>query len=140
MVSASFLTAPIPSFSPCHNLATAAYRSGLTARHRQGIYINCRSCKSSCNICALKSRWQEAAAQKKRASLPCKAIATASTSHEWDRTTSRCVELSTVAFMVLLMPQVIKNYVSMTTGHAEALAVLSWVVRYADRGRPFIAY
>ncbi len=42
--------------------------------------------------------------------------------------------------MVLLMPQVIKNYVSMTTGHAEALAVLSWVVRYADRGRPFIAY
>ncbi len=36
--------------------------------------------------------------------------------------------------------QVIKNYISMTTGHAEALAVLSWVVRYADRGRPFIAY
>lgn len=25
------------------------------------------------------------------------------------------------------MPQVIKNYISMTTGHAEALAVLSWV-------------
>lgn len=37
------------------------------------------------------------------------------------------------------MPQVIKNYISMTTGHAEALAVLSWVVRYADRGRPVIA-
>lgn len=32
-----------------------------------------------------------------------------------------------MAFIVLLMPQVVKNYISMTTGHAEALAVLSWV-------------
>lgn len=138
MVSAPLLAAPIPSFSPRHNLATAAYRSGLTARHRQGIYIS-RSCKTSCKICALKSSWQEAAVQKKRASLRCKALATASTSHEWDQTTSRCVEISTVAFIVLLMPQVIKNYISMTTGHAEALAVLSWVVRYAGRRKPFIA-
>ncbi len=37
------------------------------------------------------------------------------------------------------MPQVIKNYISMTTGHAEALAVLSWVVRYAGRRKPFTA-
>ncbi len=139
MVSASFLAAPIPSLSPRHTLATAAYRSGLTARHRQGIYISFRSCKISCKICALKSRWQEAAPQKKRAPLRRKAIATAVPSHEWDRTTSRCVELSTVAFIVLLMPQVVKNYISMTTGHAEALAVLSWVVRYADRGRPVTA-
>lgn len=37
------------------------------------------------------------------------------------------------------MPQVVKNYISMTTGHAEALAVLSWVVRYTDRGKPVTA-
>ena len=139
MVSAFFLAAPIPSLSPRRTLATAAYRSGLTARHRQGIHISCRSCKISCKICALKSRWQEAAPQKKRASLRRKAIATAVPSHKWDRTTSRCVELSTVAFIVLLMPQVVKNYISMTTGHAEALMVLSWVVRYTDRGRPVTA-
>lgn len=53
----------------------------------------------------------------------------AMTSHKWDRITSRCVELSTVVFVFLLMPQVIKNYVAMASNNSEALAVLSWVVR-----------
>lgn len=50
------------------------------------------------------------------------------TTQKWDKITTRCVELSTVAFVFLLMPQVIKNYLSMARGNTEALAVLSWVV------------
>lgn len=62
------------------------------------------------------------------------------TSKTWDRATSRCVEFSTIAFVFLLMPQVIKNYVSMTTGRAEALAVLSWVVSERSRNDYPAAY
>lgn len=47
----------------------------------------------------------------------------------WDKITTRCVELSTIAFIFLLMPQVVKNYISMANNNNEALAVLSWVVR-----------
>lgn len=50
------------------------------------------------------------------------------TPQKWDKLTTRCVELSTIVFIFLLMPQVVKNYISMANHNSEALAVLSWVV------------
>ena len=84
--------------------------------------------KSSCKICALKSRWQRTLPFEKSSTAKRKITSAAVTAKSWDHTTSRCVELSTVAFIFLLLPQVIKNYLSMSSGNSEALAVLSWVV------------
>lgn len=84
--------------------------------------------RRSCKICALRSTGQGLPPPKKRYNPTRKNAAIAVTAKTWDQTTSRCVEFSTVAFIFLLMPQVIKNYLSMSSGNSEALAVLSWVV------------
>jgi len=47
----------------------------------------------------------------------------------WDRTTQRLVDLSTVAFIFLLLPQLVKNAQALAAGNPAALAGLSWVVR-----------
>ena len=50
------------------------------------------------------------------------------TPQKWDKLTTRCVDLSTILFILQIMPQVVKNYISMANHNSEALAVLSWVV------------
>lgn len=46
---------------------------------------------------------------------------------KWDKVTERLVDLSTVAFVFLLMPQLWKNYQALAAGNASALAGLSWM-------------
>ena len=47
----------------------------------------------------------------------------------WDRTTSRLVDYSTLAFVLLLLPQLVKNAVALRAGNVELLAGLAWSVR-----------
>ena len=109
--------------TPCHlSVSTTA------ASRPPQPYIVPVVLRSSCKICALSSRWQRTPPFEKT----CKITSAAVTAKSWDHTTSRCVEISTVAFIFLLMPQVIKNYLSMSSGNSEALAVLSWVVSNND--------
>ena len=89
------------------------------------------------SIFALTCRWQGPACPKLQPALKRKSLLRAVTAKSWDQTTSRCVELSTIAFIFLLLPQVVKNYLSASSGHSEALAVLSWVVSQAPAS-PFI--
>ena len=46
----------------------------------------------------------------------------------WDKETLRLVELSTVAFIFLLLPQLWKNAEALASGNAAALAGLAWEV------------
>eukprot|EP00803_Ostreobium_quekettii_P003646 evm.model.scf_1754.1 EVM.evm.TU.scf_1754.1 scf_1754:22951-27089(-) len=45
----------------------------------------------------------------------------------WDVMTQELVQLSTVPFVVLLLPQVIRNAVNMASGNLGALSILSWM-------------
>ena len=47
----------------------------------------------------------------------------------WDRTTSKLVDYSTLAFVLLLLPQLVKNAVALRAGNVELLAGLAWAVR-----------
>lgn len=87
--------------------------------------------RPDCSICAVKSRWQGPACPRMQPVLKRTSMLRAVSAKTWDQTTSRCVELSTIAFIFLLLPQVVKNYLSASRGHSEALAVLSWVVSKA---------
>ena len=67
--------------------------------------------------------------------LRCVAAASSSTSAEhgpqpttWEQQTQRLVAVSTLPFLLLMMPQVIKNASNFMAGNARALAALSWVV------------
>jgi hypothetical protein len=46
----------------------------------------------------------------------------------WDQTTKRLVEVATVAFIFLLLPQMLKNGRALAAGNAAALAGLAWEV------------
>ena len=48
----------------------------------------------------------------------------------WDRATQRLVSAATVAFFLLLLPQILKNALNMWHGDYAALAALSWVVNF----------
>jgi hypothetical protein len=50
----------------------------------------------------------------------------------WDRSTARLVDASTIVFVFLLLPQILKNAKALAAGNAAALAGLSWVVRTPD--------
>ncbi len=133
MVSASLIVAPASCFArPLQGPLKSPSRTGATSRIQRRPFTSRDLSKHICKICALSSRWQEATPQKKRAASRRNPTSHAVTAQSWDRATSRCVEISTVAFLFLVMPQVIKNHISMTSGHAEALAVLSWVVSTAE--------
>lgn len=47
----------------------------------------------------------------------------------WEQRTQQLVAVSTLPFLLLMMPQVIKNASNFMAGNARALAALSWVVR-----------
>ena len=53
----------------------------------------------------------------------------------WDRTTSKLVDYSTLAFVLLLLPQLVKNAVALRAGNVELLAGLAWAVRLASCSR-----
>lgn len=87
---------------------------------------------SALSICASKWQGQELpSCPRTQPAVKRTSILRTATAKEWDQTTSRCVELSTIAFVFLLMPQVVKNHLSASRGNSEALAILSWVVRRA---------
>ena len=48
----------------------------------------------------------------------------------WDGVTQRLVDVSTIAFVFLLLPQLIKNQRLLTAGNAAALGGLAWEVRF----------
>lgn len=87
--------------------------------------------RPDCSICSLTCQWQGPARPRMQPALKRKSSLRAVTAKGWDQTTSRCVEFSTIAFIFLLLPQVVKNYLSASSGNSEALAVLSWVVSKA---------
>ena len=67
--------------------------------------------------------------------LRCVAAASSSSSAEdrpkpktWEQQTQRLVAVSTLPFLLLMMPQVVKNASNFMAGNARALAALSWVV------------
>ena len=87
---------------------------------------------SALSICASKWQGQELpSCPRTQPAVKRTSILRASRATGWDQTTTRCVEFSTIAFIFLLMPQVVKNHLSASSGNSEALAVLSWVVRRA---------
>ena len=94
------------------------------------------------SICALSeataSRWHGPPCPGTQPALKRKILLRAVTANSWDQTTSSCVQLSTIAFIFLLMPQVIKNHLSASSGNSEALAVLSWVVSEAQTSCKFV--
>ena len=47
----------------------------------------------------------------------------------WDTQTDRLVSVSTIFFLLLLVPQIVQNASSLMAGNSSALAALSWVVR-----------
>jgi hypothetical protein len=47
----------------------------------------------------------------------------------WDSVTQRLVDTSTIAFVFLLLPQLIKNGQALAAGNAAVLAGLAWEVR-----------
>lgn len=91
----------------------------------------------NCSITALSIRapkWQgqeRPSCPTTQPALKRKSALRTATAKGWDQTTSRCVELSTIVFIFLLAPQVVKNHLSASNGNSEALAILSWVVRSA---------
>ena len=52
----------------------------------------------------------------------------ASSTSAWDVQTGRLVSVSTVFFLLLLVPQIVQNAGSLLAGNSSALAALSWVV------------
>ena len=112
-------------------------RSTAIFDRRQRSHVGLAGRTLKCSITALSIRapkWQG----QERPSCPTtqpapkrKSILRTATASGWDQTTSRCVELSTIAFIFLLLPQVVKNHISASSGNSEALAVLSWVVSSA---------
>ena len=46
----------------------------------------------------------------------------------WDTQTGRLVSVSTIFFLLLLVPQILQNASSLMAGNSSALAALSWVV------------
>jgi hypothetical protein len=55
---------------------------------------------------------------------------------QWSRTTSKLVDLSAVAFVFLLLPQLVKNAQALAAGNGSSLVGLSWVVRPFNAGPP----
>ena len=51
----------------------------------------------------------------------------AAAAQRWDTLTQQLVALSTLPFIFLFLPQLLKNHANLTAGNAEALAVLSWM-------------
>lgn len=47
---------------------------------------------------------------------------------QWNTITETLVSLSTVAFLFLLVPQLVKNTIGMAAGNVQAMAILSWKV------------
>ncbi|GMH39481.1 hypothetical protein BSKO_07379 [Bryopsis sp. KO-2023] len=45
----------------------------------------------------------------------------------WEQVTQDLVQISTVPFVVLLMPQVVRNAINMASGNLTALSILSWM-------------
>lgn len=99
--------------------------------HRRRRSLGSAVTRPDCSICSLTCQWQGPAHPRMQPALKRKSLLRAVTPKGWDQTTSRCVELSTIAFIFLLLPQVVKNYLSASSGNSEALAVLSWVVSKA---------
>ncbi|KAL3144863.1 core protein [Trebouxia sp. C0009 RCD-2024] len=95
--------------------------------HRRRRSLGSAVTRPDCSICSLTCQWQGPAHPRMQPALKRKSLLRAVTPKGWDQTTSRCVELSTIAFIFLLLPQVVKNYLSASSGNSEALAVLSWV-------------
>lgn len=46
----------------------------------------------------------------------------------WEDFTVGCVKVSTLPFMLLLLPQIIRNGANMAAGRLSALIILSWTV------------
>lgn len=51
----------------------------------------------------------------------------------WEQTTNDLVHLSTFPFLILSLPQLIRNAVNLQNGNLAALSVLSWKVSPAPR-------
>lgn len=52
----------------------------------------------------------------------------------WGELTTRLVAVSTIPFLFLFLPQLLKNHANLAAGRPEALAGLSWLVRPSGQG------
>lgn len=135
MVPASLKAARSSSvFCPSHAPLVSTRRSTAILGRRQRFRVGSARRTLSCSTPALSIRapkWQGQewpSCPTTRPALKRKSVLRTATAKGWDQTTSRCVELSTIVFIFLLLPQVAKNFLSASSGNSEALAVLSWVV------------
>lgn len=136
-----------PYLHSCHQRICTKFSSVHPSLNRAApaaALIRTRKCTAQVSYTSFETHKEPGAAastkiksqDKPRAACRCQAANSqmlemqSMSSQRWDVITARCVELSTVAFVFLLMPQVVKNYISMAKGNNEALAVLSWVVSF----------
>ncbi len=96
---------------------------------------NPESLPGSCSVlptrgrCILQTRQSRSRSQQFVAASTAAALSNSQPDpHDWEHLTQRLVALSTVPFLLLMMPQVIKNASNFMAGNARALAALSWVV------------
>jgi hypothetical protein len=51
----------------------------------------------------------------------------------WDKITTKLVDFSAVPFVLLLLPQLLKNAIALRAGNGDVLMGLAWVVRSSSR-------
>lgn len=54
----------------------------------------------------------------------------------WGELTTRLVAVSTIPFLFLFLPQLLKNHANLAAGRPDALAGLSWLVRFLELPMP----
>lgn len=52
----------------------------------------------------------------------------------WDKLTDTMVSLCSIPFSVLVLPQVMQNFMNMSAGNSQALAIISWEVSQPGHG------
>lgn len=114
-------------------ISTAAVHN-FNQFHGGSVLVPKRDCLETASVHSgtkCTSRWHSKQ-QQRRATITCAAQTSSEAAgfsfKDWDAITAKLVALSTVPFIFLLMPQIIKNAVNMLGGNTQALSILSWVV------------
>lgn len=93
-----------------------------------GVVSQSSQCPATPTYCVLTVPAADPCAHSKH-ERPCGArLQAEATVQSWDLTTLRLVELSTIAFILLLLPQLWKNAAALAASNAEALSGLAWEV------------